>query len=77
VPCPQANRCAAASTRRPPAATAGPWTASKDRAAAHFGDTPSIISSPDPGGSVHPDKARRPHARAGHHHHGEEVTSLR
>jgi transposase len=31
----QASRCAAASARRAPAATAGPWTAAKDRAAAH------------------------------------------
>src|SRR5215216_1987159 len=67
----QASRCAAASARRPPAATAGPWTASKDRAAAHSGDTPSIILSPDPAGSVHPDKAGRPHAHAAHHHRGQ------
>jgi hypothetical protein len=36
---PTASRFAAASARRAPAATAGPWTASKDRAAAHHGDT--------------------------------------
>jgi hypothetical protein len=29
------------------------------------GDTPSIILSPDPDGSAHPDKAGRRHARAG------------
>ena len=72
----QASRCAAASARRPPAATAGPWTASKDRAAAHSGGHPSIILSPDPAGSVHPDTAGRPHAHAAHHHRGQGVNAL-
>jgi hypothetical protein len=40
------------------------------------GDTPSIILSPDPGGSAHPDKAGRPHAQAGHHRRGQEVSGV-
>jgi transposase len=40
VPCPPASRRAAASACRAPAATAGPWTAPKDRAAAHSGGHP-------------------------------------
>jgi hypothetical protein len=40
------------------------------------GDTPSIILSPDLYWSAHPDKAGRPHARAGHHRR-EGVSSLR
>jgi hypothetical protein len=52
VPCPQASRCAAASAREPPAATAGPWTAPKTARPRTTGH-PSIILSPDPGGSAH------------------------
>jgi hypothetical protein len=48
--CPQASSCAAASARRAPAATAGPWTASKDRAAAHSGGHPIDHLVAGPGG---------------------------
>jgi transposase len=78
VPCPLASRCAVASARGAPVATADPWMASKDRAAAHSRGTPHRSSCRRIlAWSAHPDKAGRPHAHAAHRHHGEEVNSLR